>query len=99
MKLTIVSRIYSVDGYPSHYHTPPSHYSASGWLVHGGQGGPYGFRNSHGNSPYVRNNYSNQASNWPPSTDYGGFPAVQGGTGGPVRVSYQHRNWNPYGSK
>lgn len=71
-------------------------------MLHGGQGGgapPYGFRGTHGPSAYGRNSYVSQANNWAPGADYDNFPASQSGGGGPMRVSYQHRGWGPYGSK
>lgn len=69
--------------------------------MHGGQsGGPYGaFRYSHSTNTYARNNYAGQAGSWAPGMDYGGFSVVQSGTGGPMRLSHQHRSWGPYGSE
>lgn len=65
----------------------------------GGQGGgPYGLRAAH-NGGYGRSNFANQPSSWPTAADYGGFPASQSGGGGPMRISYPHRGWHPYGSK
>lgn len=86
-------------GYQPHYHSPSAHYGASNWMMHDSQGGsPYGFRGPHDNGAYGRNSYTNQAANW--TTDYGGFPASQGGGGvGPMRLSYQHRSSGPYNSK
>lgn len=90
-----------LEGYPSHYHSPSAQYGASGWMMHGGQGGSvtYGFRGSHGGSGlYGRNSYFSQASGgWTSATDHGGFAGSQGGAG-PMRLSYQHRSWAPYGS-
>mgnify|MGYP006965676671 CR=1 FL=1 len=71
-------------------------------MMHGSQGGgPYGFRGVHGSGAYGRSGYGNQASNWLTSGDYGGFTASQAGGsgGGPMRLSYQHRSWAPYGGK
>lgn len=79
-----------------------------------GSGGPYGngFRNSHGNNPYGRNNNNynlGHSGGWQSSQgpDYSGFSNIAGGAvgnygglsdvGGPVRLIHQYR-WGPYGS-
>lgn len=69
--------------------------------MHGGNGqgaSPYGFRATH-NGDYGRSTFANQPSNWTTAAGYGSFPASQSGGGGPMRLSYQHRSWGPYGSK
>lgn len=90
-----------MEPYSGHYHTPSGHYGGNSWIVYGGQtGSPYsGFRNSHNSSSHGRSNYPAQAGNWTQSTDYGSFPGVQQGTGGPLRMNYQHRSWAPYSGK
>lgn len=95
-------------GYPPHPsqyngagHHHHGHYGVGGgsgdnWMAHGGgQAGPYGLRSNYG-----RNSYANQGS-WTASEYSSGYPASPGGSGGgagPMRLSYQHRSWGPYGS-
>lgn len=87
------------DGYPPHYHSPISQYgAAASWMLHGG------FRGSHGGATgsgaYGRNGYPSQVGGWTTTADYDGFAAAQsgGGIAGPMRLSYQHRSWRPYGN-
>ena len=93
-----------LEGYPPHYHSPSAHYGAGNWLIQGGSGvqnGHFsGFRGSHGGGAggglHGRNSYSGQSGGW--ASDYGaGFGSPQEGAG-PMRLSYHHRGWGPYGT-
>lgn len=88
-----------VNGYPPHYEAAGVSYGVNNWVMHGSQGGPYGFRGAHG-ATHGRNSYGNPANWTSTAVGYNTFQASQNnGSGGPMRLSYQHRNWSPYGGR